>query len=128
MAEKDIDITIMLERAVDRIGDFPYDPSAPYARPVFYAHIINLTEDVPTEIEVRLGTWYNSESRENEESITITPRSLNEAGDIYLPLSAVEVAIDQIRNRTQENHRARAAQVAVPLEGSAEEVGEEAGA
>jgi hypothetical protein len=115
---RDTDITIYLERIVDRVGDYGYDPASPYAKPSFYAYIVYLPGDVPTEIEVRLSGGLGG----HEEMLTITPRQLNEQGDIYVPVSAIETAIDQIRTRTEENKRATSARVGVSLdiEGEAE--------
>lgn len=101
-----VDVTIILERTVDRISEgYTYDPTAPYAKPKFYAHIMNDDSDVPTEFEVRV---YGSE---DDETLIITPRQLNEEGDLNFPWEALQLAVDQIQRRTEENLRAREAQV-----------------
>jgi hypothetical protein len=110
-------VTIYLERAVDVIDDDrPYDPLAPYARPQFYAHIVWLGGSMPNECEVRLSEY-------GDPMIRITPRQLDEDGDLYFPLESLETAIDKIRQRTEENRRAQAERVGVKLdiEGEAEE-------
>lgn len=120
--EQNIDINIYIERLVARVGDFPYDPLL--ARPEFYAHIANLSEDVPSEVEIRIhNSWWDPERRVYDPMIRITPRQLNEMGDINIPLAALEAAVHQIQLRTEENRRAQAAHVGVSLdiEGDAEE-------
>lgn len=115
------DIIIMLERVIDRFGEYGgYDPSAQYARPTFYAHITQEAGgDMPTELEVRLSL------SSGETMMTITPHQLNENGDLYFPLTALESAIEAIQNKKETNARARSEQVGVVLEG-AEGSGEEA--
>ena len=117
--DDNITVTILIERVVDIIdGDRGYDPTAPYAKPTFYAHLQSLSGDVPGECELRLS------SHGEEEWIRITPRQLDEDGDLYFPVEAIETAIDKIRKRTEANERAQAERVGVKLdiEGEGEEV------
>lgn len=107
------DVTIILERTIDRFGEYGgYDPAALYAKPAFYAHITELG-DIPTEFEVRLH------EHSDGTMVSITPRQLNEMGDLYFPLDALEAAIKAIQQRTEANHRARAEQAGIgDIEGS----------
>jgi len=115
--ERDTDVTIYLERIVDRVGDYHFDPTEQYAGPQFYAYIAYLPGDVPSEVEVRLGGYTS------QEMLTITPRQLNEQGDIHIPTDALLTAIQEIRKRTQESKRA----IAERQQAAAEEEREEAG-
>jgi hypothetical protein len=110
-------ITIYIERAVDVVdSDRAYDPMAPYARPEFYAHVLMLSGDIPSEFEVRLSRI----GTENEMT-RIVPRQLDETGELYFPTEALETAIDKIRERTAANERTQAERVGVTVEGEAEE-------
>jgi hypothetical protein len=112
----DTTVTIFIERAVDLIDDrSTYDPLSPYAQAQFYAHVIYLRGDYPNECEVRLS------SKGEEEMVRITPRQLDEDGDLYFPLEALETAIDNVRKRTEANDRAKSERAGT-IEGKGEEV------
>ena len=119
--QKDIHVSIYLERMVDVIGE-DYNPLVPAAQPRFFAHIINVAEDQPTEIELRLT---NIEGNYTE--VIITPRQLNAEGDIRIPIFALEQAIEAIQTRTEENQRVRTGRVSAIIEGSAFDPDNEAG-
>jgi hypothetical protein len=113
--ERSIDINIYIERMVDRVGEFEYDPTL--SRPEFYAHIVNLAEDVPSECELRIArSWWDSENSTYEPLVRIIPRQLNDQGEINIPLWALHKAIDQIQRRTLENERAQANRVGVSID------------
>lgn len=110
-------VWIYIERIVGLVDNrSAYDPSLNH--PEFYAHIVHLGGAMPCECEIRLST------RAGEDMITITPRQLDEEGDLEFPVEALDAAIDQIRKRTEQNRNAQAERVGVKLdiEGEGSEV------
>lgn len=93
------DVQIYLERVIDRHGDYgEYDPMTPIASPAFYAHIVNDgSGSIPCEAELRVTVTDDGDGYPKREAIVITPRQLDEDGDLIFGLDTLNEAIARIK-------------------------------